>query len=174
MITGQATPRKKLESSVAITTIDPKKIARIAPRNTADLLKAIPGFYVESSGGEGGNNLFTRGIPADGSFRYVSVQEDGLPVFAAPECMFMNIDLIVRVDQNLDRLEGVRGGSASIFASNAAGGIINYISKTGGNRFGGSAKFSVGDYGMFRTDLEFGGPISENLEISYWWFLSGR
>jgi outer membrane receptor protein involved in Fe transport len=118
---------------------------------------------VESSGGESGNNLFTRGIPADGSFRYVSVQEEGLPVFAAPECMFMNIDLLVRVDQNLDRMEGVRGGSASIFASNAAGGIINYISKTGGNRFGGSAKFSVGDYGMFRTDLEFGGPISENI-----------
>lgn len=163
VVTGLATPTKKLESSVAITTINPRQIERIAPRNTADLLKAIPGFYVESSGGEGGNNLFTRGIPADGSFRYVSVQEDGMPVFAAPECMFFNIDLGVRVDENIDRMEAIRGGSASIFASNAPGGIINYISKTGGDRFGGSAKFSTGDYGMFRTDLEFGGPISDNI-----------
>ncbi len=171
VVTGTATPKKKLESSVAITTVDPKKIERLAPRNTADLLKAIPGFYVESSGGEGGNNLFTRGIPADGSFRYVSVQEDGMPVFAAPEAMFFNIDLGVRVDENIKRLEGVRGGSASIFASNAAGGIINYISKTGGNTFGGSAKFSAGDYGMFRTDLEFGGPLSENIRYHIGGFL---
>jgi len=163
VVTGTATPKKKLESSVAITTVDPLKIERMAPRNTADLLKAIPGFYVESSGGEGGNNLFTRGIPADGSFRYVSVQEDGMPVFAAPECMFFNIDLAVRLDENLERMESVRGGSGSIFASNAAGGIINYISKTGGSEFDGNVKFSAGDYGMFRTDLEFGGPISESL-----------
>ncbi|MFQ6608377.1 MAG: TonB-dependent receptor [Fidelibacterota bacterium] len=163
VITGVLNPTSKLESSVAISTADAVEISQRAPRNTADLLKYIPGFYVESSGGEGGNNLFTRGIPADGSFRYVSVQEDGMPVFNAPECMFFNVDLAVRMDENIQRMESVRGGSGSILASNAAGGIINYISKTGGAKFGGSAKFTTGDYGMYRTDLEFGGPLGENI-----------
>jgi outer membrane receptor protein involved in Fe transport len=163
VVTGTQNPKTKLQSSVAITTLDAKEMEKKAPRNTADLLKAVPGFYVESSGGEGGNNLFARGIPADGSFRYVSMQEDGMPVFASPEMMFMNIDLLMRVDNSVSKMEGVRGGSGSIYASNAAGGIINFITKTGGPVFQGNAKFGVGDYGMFRTDLEFGGPISDNL-----------
>lgn len=163
VITGTSNPKTKLQSSVAITTMPAKQIENYAPRNTADLLKAVPGFYVESSGGEGGNNLFARGIPADGSFRYVSMQEDGLPLFTSPEMMFLNIDLLMRVDGTIDRMESVRGGSGSIYASNAAGGIINFISKRGGPEFSGSTKFTVGDYGLFRTDVEFGGPISDNL-----------
>jgi outer membrane receptor protein involved in Fe transport len=163
VVTGTQNPKTKLESSIAITTLDAKGIEEKAPRNTADLLKAIPGFYVESSGGEGGNNLFARGIPADGSFRYVSMQEDGMPIFASPEMMFLNIDLLMRVDNSISRMEGVRGGSGAIYASNASGGIINFITKTGGPVFQGSAKFGVSDYGMYRTDLEFGGPISDNL-----------
>lgn len=163
VITGTSNPKTKLQSSVAITTMAAQQIESYAPRNTADLLKAVPGFYVESSGGEGGNNLFARGIPADGSFRYVSMQEDGLPLFTSPEMMFLNIDLLMRVDETIDRMESVRGGSGSIYASNAAGGIINFISKKGGPDFQGSTKFSVGDYGFFRTDVEFGGPISDNL-----------
>ncbi|MBD3289299.1 TonB-dependent receptor plug domain-containing protein [candidate division KSB1 bacterium] len=162
VVTGTINPLKKIESSVAIATVNKQEIERRAPRNTADLLKAIPGFYVESSGGEGGNNLFARGIPADGSFRYVSLQEDGLPVFEDGELMFGNADLFLRVDETVDRMEAVRGGTASIFASNAPGGIINFISKTGGNKLGGVAKLTLGDYGLYRTDFNIGGPMSEN------------
>ncbi len=160
--TGSRNPQVKLESSVAITTINVEEIREKAPRNTADLLKAIPGFYVESSGGEGGNNLFARGIPADGSFRYVQMQEDGLPVFEDGELMFANADLLMRVDETVEVMEGVRGGTSSIFASNAPGGIINFISKTGGNQLGGLVKTTVGDYGMFRTDVNYGGPLGED------------
>ncbi len=160
--TGSRNPQVKLESSVAITTINVEQIRERAPRNTADLLKAIPGFYVESSGGEGGNNLFARGIPADGSFRYVQMQEDGLPVFEDGELMFANADLLMRVDETVEVMEGVRGGTGSIFASNSPGGIINFISKTGGNEIEGLVKTTVGEYGMFRTDINYGGPLGEN------------
>ncbi len=162
VVTGMVNPRQKIESSVAITTVNIDEITLRAPRNTADLLKAIPGFYVESSGGEGGNNLFARGIPADGSFRYVSLQEDGLPVFEDGELMFGNADLFLRVDETVDRMEAVRGGTASIFASNAPGGIINFVSKTGGSTLKGLAKFTVGDYGLYRTDVNIGGPLGEH------------
>ncbi len=162
VVTGMVNPKQKIESSVAITTVNPQEIETRAPRNTADLLKAIPGFYVESSGGEGGNNLFARGIPADGSFRYVSLQEDGLPVFEDGELMFGNADLFMRVDETVDRLEAVRGGTASIFASNAPGGIVNFVSKTGGSTLKGLAKFTIGDYGLYRSDVNIGGPLSEH------------
>jgi outer membrane receptor protein involved in Fe transport len=162
IVTGAFNPREKIESSVAITTLSAADIATQAPQSTADLLKAIPGFYVESSGGEGGNNLFARGIPADGSFRYVAMQHNGMPVYDSPELAFTNVDLLFRVDETVQRMEGVRGGTASVFASNAPAGIVNFVSQTGGPELEGLVKVSGATRGKLRTDLNLGGPLSEN------------
>lgn len=161
VVTGTRHPQTKLESSVAITTANAAQISARAPRNTADLLQIIPGFYVESSAGEGGNNLFARGIPADGSFRYVTIYEDGLPVFEAPELAFVNVDELVRVDETMEEIEAVRGSTGAIFASNAPAGIINFISKTGEVAPGGLIKTRLGDHGLFRTDVNFSGPLAK-------------
>ncbi|MDH7445374.1 TonB-dependent receptor [Aquimarina sp. 2201CG14-23] len=162
VVTGSSNPKSKLESSVAITTIGYRDIEKIAPQTSADLLQSIPGFVVESSGGEVGNNLFARGIPAAGAYEFVQIQEDGLPVFEDGALQFGNVDNWYRIDENIKRMEAVRGGSASVFATNAPGGIINFISKTGQNELRGRAKMTVGDYGLFRTDLNIGGSIVED------------
>jgi outer membrane receptor protein involved in Fe transport len=161
IVTAAFNPRAKLESSVAVTTLGAEDIETQAPQNTADLLKAVPGFYVESSGGEGGNNVFARGIPADGSYRYIAMQADGMPVFESPELAFTNIDLLYRLDETVDRMEAVRGGSASVFSSNAPGGIVNFVSKTGGDELEGLVKFTGGSSGLFRGDFNLGGPLGD-------------
>ena len=162
IVTGTTNPLSKLESSVAITTMDAEEIALKAPLNTAQMLEVIPGFWAESSGGEGGNNLFARGIPQDGSFRYVAMHEDGLPVYESPELAFTNVDLLFRIDDTVEVMEAVRGGSASIFASNAPGGIVNFVTKRGGEVAEGTVKITVGDYDLFRTDVNYGGPLGED------------
>jgi outer membrane receptor protein involved in Fe transport len=160
VVTGTATETRKVEATFAVTNLNSEQIIEKAPQNTAELLEVVPGFYVESSGGEGGNNVWARGIPQDGGFRYVAMYEDGLPVFESPELAFTNIDLLYRTDATVRTLEAVRGGSASIFASNAPGGQINFVSHTGGDQLAGVAKLSLGDYSMFRTELNVGGPIA--------------
>src|SRR5215207_7221940 len=62
VVTGSVAPRKQMESPVAITTIDRSKIEDLAPRNFAEIVKAVPGIYVESTGGEAFNNVSIRGI----------------------------------------------------------------------------------------------------------------
>lgn len=162
VVTGSSNARTKLESSIAITTLSAKTIENLAPISTAALLQTIPGFVVESSGGEVGNNLFARGIPSAGAYEYVQIQEDGLPVFEDGALQFANADVFYRLDETVSKMEAVRGGSASIFASNAPGGIINFISKTGQNDFQGRAKFSVGDYGMYRNDINLSGALVQD------------
>lgn len=164
-------PFKKMESSVAITTANSKQIAERAPYSTAELLKAIPGFYVESSGGEVANNLFPRGIPQDGSYRYVAMYEDGLPLFEASELAFANIDILMRLDASVKSMEGVRGGTSSIYASNAPGGIINFLSKTGGSKRELLVKFSAGSQDFRRLDFNYGGPSSEKVKFNVGGFL---
>jgi iron complex outermembrane receptor protein len=162
VITGSGSPRTKLESSIAITTIGAKQIEAQAPNSTADLLQSIPGFLVENSAGEIGNNLFARGIPSAGAYEYVQFQEDGLPVFEDGALQFANVDTFQRLDATTKTVEAIKGGTASIYATGAPGGIINFISKTGQNEFKGIAKVTTGDFGLLRTDFNLGGSIVEN------------
>ncbi len=150
---------RKKESSTAISTFSAKEIQKQNPISAAALLQRVPGFAVETSGGEVGNNLFARGIPSAGAYEFVQIQEDGLPVFEDGALQFANADNFFRVDNTVSRLEALRGGSGSIYANNSPGGLINFISKEGTNDFKGSAKLETSTYGLIRTDLNVGGAL---------------
>ncbi|MFQ6673194.1 MAG: TonB-dependent receptor [Fidelibacterota bacterium] len=158
--TATRSPLTKVESSVAITTFSTEDIRRNEPRSTADLLSNVPGFYVESSGGQVGNNLFARGLPADGSYRYVALMEDGMPVYDETELYFVNADIFVRLDDNIDRVEAIRGGNSALFGHNNPGGVINFIDRTGGPETVASLRLTGGTDGFFRTDFNMNGPFN--------------
>ena len=173
IVTGVFDKRKKMESSVAISTLNSKQIAQLAPTSAADLLRNVPGVYVNNARGEIANTVYSRGISAGSidnasGYYYVSMQEDGLPL--------MNVnygtDSYLRADITTGRLEAVRGGTASILGANAPGGIFNYISKTGGKTFQGEvrAKFGLEGNGKnpyYRTDINLGGPLSKDKSVTY-------
>jgi outer membrane receptor protein involved in Fe transport len=165
VVTAQV-PDRKIRSSTAISTASATEIQARAPRNTADLMRMVPGFYVESSGGEVGGNLFVRGLPADGSYRYVAMMEDGMPVYDSTELFFVNNDIFMRVDENIDRMEAVRGGSSALYGSNAPGGVVNFINKTGGDTLAGTLKVSTATSGLFRYDANINGPIGDDWRFS--------
>ncbi|WP_153395400.1 TonB-dependent receptor [Chryseobacterium vaccae] len=162
VITGNSGPKKKIESSTAISTFTAKEIQKQNPISAAALLQRVPGFAVETSGGEVGNNLFARGIPSAGAYEFVQVQEDGLPVFEDGALQFANADNFFRVDNTVNRLEALRGGSGSIYANNSPGGLINFITKEGTNNFRGTAKLETGTYGLMRTDVNVGGALIQD------------
>ncbi|CAA7390896.1 TonB-dependent receptor [Chryseobacterium fistulae] len=162
VITGNSNPKKKIESSTAISTFSAKEIQKQNPISAAALLQRVPGFAVETSGGEVGNNLFARGIPSAGAYEFVQVQEDGLPVFEDGALQFANADNFFRVDNSVSRLEALRGGSGSIYATNSPGGLINFITKEGGNDFKGTAKLETSTYGLIRTDVNVGGALVQD------------
>ncbi len=172
IVTGVFDKRTALNSSVAITSLSAVQIDRIVPVSASDLLKNVPGIYVNSSLGEIRNVVNSRGVTTgknDGGsgYDYVSMQEDGLPVVNVTMGDF-SPDMFTRVDATLGKLEAVRGGSAAITGANAPGGIFNYISKTGGDKFEGEVRTRFGLEGngknpYYRADVNFGGPLSKNV-----------
>lgn len=162
VVTATRTPTQKLESSTAITTMSDVEIEQQQPRSTADLMKTVPGFYAEASGGEVNNNVFVRGLPADGSYRYVVMMEDGMMAFDGNDLFFLGADNLIRIDENVERIEAVRGGNSALFGSNAPGGLFNLINKTGGPDLGGSFKAEVGTDGYTRYDGNVNGPLAED------------
>lgn len=164
IITGVTNPKSRIESSVSVTTMRPEVIQQAAPRSTAEIFRTIPGIRSESSGGEGNSNIAVRGVPvSSGGSKYVQLQEDGLPVLLFGDMSFATADIFTRYDNNIGRVEAIRGGSASTLSTNSPGAIINLISKTGKDE-GGSLGTTFGlDYSDFRTDFDYGAPIGENL-----------
>lgn len=161
IVTGRAgaEAQKKVEASYAITAIGEEKLRMQAPVSVAEVLKNVPGFWVEASGGVGGANIRARGIPIEG-YAAVGLQEDGLPIQHDGGLGFLNSDFSFRLDETISRVEVVRGGPSSVFASYAPAGTVNFISRKGSGTFEGVAKAEVGDYGLYRGDAWVGGPIA--------------
>lgn len=151
--------QRKVEASYAITTVGEEKLRLQAPVSVADALKNVPGFWVEASGGEAGANIRARGIPMEG-YSAIALHEDGMPIQHDGGLGFLNTDQSFRMDETIQRLEVVRGGPSSVFASYAPGGVVNFITRRGGEEFEGLVKVQAGDYGYGRGDFWVGGPVA--------------
>lgn len=167
VVVGNTGSRNKLNSSVSVSTIKQEDIQKAAPRTTAEIFRSIPGIKAEASGGDGNTNITVRGVPISaGGSKYLQLQEDGLPVLQFGDMAFATADIFLRADQSINRIEAIRGGSASVLATNSPAGIINFVSKTGATE-GGSVAVSTGlDYNNFRTDFNYGAPIGNGLSFN--------
>jgi outer membrane receptor protein involved in Fe transport len=164
IVTAVARGQNRIESSVSVSTISADALTKLNAPSSADLIRQIPGIRSEASGGEGNANIAVRGIPVStGGARYIQLQEDGLPILEFGDIIFGNADNFLRADRSVARVEAVRGGSASTFASNAPGAVINFISKTG-EQEGGAIQGSVGlDFETYRLDFDYGAALADDL-----------
>lgn len=157
VVTATATQGSKMKQSLSVSTLDTEQIQATQATSAAEVLRSIPGIRSESSGGEGNTNITVRGAPISaGGSRYVQLQENGLPVMLFGDVAFATSDMFIRIDNSLDQLQVVRGGSASTLATNSPGGVINFITKTGIDK-GGSIGLGLGlDFNQQRVDFDYG------------------
>jgi outer membrane receptor protein involved in Fe transport len=160
--TGVAKGRDLLDSAISASTLDVVDLPKVGTSSVAGIIGNLPGIRAESSGIDGNSSLTVRGLPlaADGS-KYLQIQEDGLPVLEFGDIHFGSTDEFVRADLGLSQVQVIRGGSASTFASNSPGGLINFISKTGDVE-GGAVQVSSGlDHDLNRVDFDYGAPLAD-------------
>jgi outer membrane receptor protein involved in Fe transport len=163
VVTASPAGRSKMKSSDSVTSVGEEAINRSGATNAAEILRTVPGIRAESSGGEGNANVTVRGAPVSaGGGRYVQFQEDGLPVLLFGDIAFGTADQFLRTDYMTDRVEVVRGGSASTLATNAPGAIINFIGKHGRD-LGNSVGMTMGlDSRLTRLDYNLGGNLGQD------------
>ncbi|MDE2410692.1 MAG: TonB-dependent receptor [Sphingomonadales bacterium] len=161
--TGVAKGRDRLDSATSTSSVKADDIQKYGPRPLGDVLRTMAGLRVESAIGEGNANYTVRGLPlAAGGSKYMQLQEDGLPVLEFGDIFNVSNDVYLRNDFNIAQIESIRGGSASTFASDSPGGLINLISKTGETE-GGALQVSSGlNYDMKRVDFDFGSHLGSD------------
>jgi outer membrane receptor protein involved in Fe transport len=160
--TGVAKGRDLLDTAISASVLDDHDLAQLSVSSIAGIMQNIPGIRSETSDIDGFSAITIRGLPlaAEGS-KFLQLQEDGLPVLEFGDIQFAGIDQFLRADLTLSQVQAIRGGSASTFASNSPGGLINFISKTG-ETAGGLMQVSSGvGHDLKRIDFAYGAPLGD-------------
>jgi iron complex outermembrane receptor protein len=158
---GAGTDRQ--DASFAVTTMQADDIERIVPQSTADLFKAIPGVWAESSGGIAGANIDVRGLPGGGDAPFVTLAINGSPLYGTEMLSFFEQSSIFRIDETVASVEGLRGGPNAVFGKGEPGLTVNFNLREGSEETEGRIKYSTSDYDLQRLDGYLSGPISDDL-----------
>ena len=160
--TGVAKGRDLLDTAISASVLDDTDLAQLSVTSIAGILQNIPGIRSETSDIDGYSAITIRGLPlAAEGVKYLQLQEDGLPVLEFGDILFAGVDQFMRADLTLGQVQAIRGGSASTFASNSPGGLINFISRTGETE-GGMMQVSSGiGHDLKRIDFAYGSPLGD-------------
>jgi vitamin B12 transporter len=148
------TPELQVASSISVVTAD--DIAARQTQTLPDLLKQIPGLNVVQSGGPGGQtSVFMRGTNSN----HTKVLVDGIDV-SDPSNSGGAFDFGQFLTQDIEKVEILRGPQSGLYGSDAIGGVINVLTKSGS----GPAQFNAAiEAGSFDTFNQSGG-VSGSLD----------
>ncbi|MDF3124865.1 TonB-dependent receptor [Rheinheimera sp. 1928-s] len=165
VITGKASgiAGLRVDASYAITNVSAENIEKMNPKSTAELFTLVPGVWSESSGGVAGANVFVRGFPGGGDAPFLTVQMQGVPIFPPPTLSFLENSSMFRLDETVDFMEALRGGSTPVISNGQPGLTTNFILKEGSEETEGLVKVSTADYGLQRVDALISGELADDL-----------
>ena len=171
VVIGSAKPKQKIETTNATTTFDDSSLERLRVLGIGELIRSIPGFHAEDTGGETGNNIAPRGFPLSTQMEFTALHRDGMAVFYNQDVLFTQADRFTRISTFVEDVEAVRGGASSIFAGSAPAGYINLISREGGDEVQGDValEFNTNDRVGFNGWIS--GLLSDRITyaIGGWW-----
>lgn len=162
IVTGTSRSRVALDTPLAISQLDEDALSRAGVTSQADILNTIPSIKADGGGGEVASNVFIRGLPSGGQYQFTPLMYDGITVLSSFGLNSSAYDVYARNDLGIDRLEFVRGGVSNLFGPGSVAGLINYISKSGGDTLEGKAQLEWAERGRYRGDLALSGPLGNN------------
>ncbi len=164
-VTATRLERKTAEVAASVAVVGSETIEDTKQFNIKEVLTGIPGVLVDSANQGYDSRLIIRGagLKAPYGVREIMVLRDGVPV-TDPDS-FTRLDMIDT--QLIERIEVVKGPNSTLWGANAAGGVINIVSKSPLERHGGSASVAAGEYDTRSYHLSYADDIDSK------WYYSG-
>jgi vitamin B12 transporter len=144
VVTATRIPTPESQVANSVTVVSAADIAALQTPTLPDVLKLVPGLNVVQTGGPGGQtSLFMRGTNSN----HVKVLVDGIDV-SDPSNANAAFDPSQFLTSDIEKIEVLRGPQSGLYGSDAIGGVINVITKSGN----GPAQFTAGiEGGAFDT-----------------------
>lgn len=125
VVTASRVAEKVKEAPVTINVVDNKEIEKVKFRSASEILTRLPGIITQDL--SGGSELTSIRVPTGFTNPYTIVLLDGVPVSSygsGSAGQFSEIN-----NDNIARVEVIKGPASALYGSNAIGGVINIISK---------------------------------------------
>ncbi|EWC41380.1 TonB-dependent receptor domain-containing protein [Stutzerimonas stutzeri] len=149
VVTAAGFEQNIADAPASISVISREQLEKQSYTNVVDALKNIPGVYV--TGGGQMQDISVRGM----SSSYTLYLVDGRPISAGRSVNTNGSDGGKQVGlpplSMIERIEVIRGPMSSLYGSEAMGGVINIITRKGGNDWAGT--FST-EYSHSMNDLQ--------------------
>ncbi|MET0239108.1 MAG: TonB-dependent receptor [Sphingobium sp.] len=153
---GDAVPVNQLGASV--TVLDAQALETRQTRIVSDILRDVPGVAVNTGGLGGLTQIRIRGTESN----HVLVLIDGIKASDPYQGEFDFGTLIADSDA---KVEVLRGQQSSLYGSDAIGGVIQYITLTGREAPGFSARVEGGSFGTYSGTARVAG-VTGNLDYA--------
>lgn len=126
-ITATKTETSVNELASSITVLSAAQIEKMKVNTVTDLLRNVEGINLVEQGGQGQlTSVFTRGTNSNHTLVLLDGVELNDPAAAGNLYDFSTLQL-----NNVERIEIVRGNQSTLYGSDAIGGVINIITKSG-------------------------------------------
>ena len=157
VVTATRIPTPELEIASSVTVVTAEEIAARQIRTLPDLLKEVPGLNVVQSGGPGGQtSVFMRGTNSN----HTKVLIDGIDV-SDPSSPNASFDFGQLLTQDIQKVEVLRGPQSGLYGSDAIGGVINVITKSGSGPPQVSGSLEGGSFDTFNQVAHVSGSLDQ-------------
>lgn len=165
VVVASGTPQRADEVSKAVTVIDDEQIEAGRELTLSEALRGTPGLRVQQQGSYGA----LTSLRLRGQRNYdTAILLDGLRVRDAADINGSALPFITDIlPADLDRVEILRGSGSSIYGTNAIGGVVNLVPKTGAGEPNYEASFEGGSLALFRERLKGSGGIGRRAGFSF-------
>jgi len=158
VITATLTPTPLSRTTASVTVISREQIAAQKAASVTELLRQIPGVHIDQPGARGSiSSVYLRG--GDPSFTQVLI--DGIKVNDPTNNRGGSFDFSTLNTDHIERIEIVRGPLSAVHGSEALSGVINIITREGGETPAADMQVSAGRFGHVRTLGQARGRLGE-------------
>lgn len=157
VVTATRVPTPEIQVASSVTIVTAADISARQIRTLPDLLKEVPGLNVVQTGGPGGQtSVFMRGTNSN----HTKVFIDGIDV-ADPSSSTSSFDFGQLLTQDIERVEILRGPQSGLYGSDAVGGVINVITKSGSGPAQFNAAIEGGSFATFNQTAGLSGSVDQ-------------
>jgi vitamin B12 transporter len=155
VVSATRVPTPESEVASSVTVITSQDIESKQQRTVPDLLRDVPGLNVVQTGGPGGvTSVFMRGTNSN----HTKVLIDGVDA-SDPTSADGSFDFAHLLTSDIERIEVLRGPQSGLYGSDAIGGVINIITKSGTGPGSVTGSVEGGSFGTFNQAGSASGAV---------------
>ncbi len=159
IITGRKKEETLLDAPISVSAFSSETLQAVGALNARDIADLTPGLQINGDFGRTGERPVIRGIS---NLRAETAQPVGLFI----DGVYIRTGIISSILDNVERVEVLKGPQGALYGRSTYGGVINYISKTPGDEFGGNISLTYGEHDQIEGTARIEGPIAPGLNVA--------